>query len=162
METLLGLFLEAREWWPTLNEAEIPEFPYQMVQEQIKGLRKLDILKWMLCDERRHIKCFPHTDNAQRTHPECAGERVPRITENCSDDLLCKPELMVGEVGTGLSPLIEMRMMGPGSNRGQVDAINHWKSRGGNYAKNQGGFICWMSWRWLITYNILRNKIETK
>ena len=55
----------------------------------------------------------PHTEEAQRTHPECAGERAPRITENCSDDLLCKPELMVfgGGVGTGLGSLIEMRMM---------------------------------------------------
>lgn len=58
----------------------------------------------------------PHTEESQRTHPECAGEKVPRITENCCDDLDCKPELMVCWDGSrgrcrAQGPLIEMRMM---------------------------------------------------
>lgn len=74
--------------------------------------------------------------------------------------LPCSPELTVGGVVTELGSLIKTRMMVPWSNRGQVEVVNQESRRG--QSGSQVGLVCWALWRWLMTYGILRNKIEAK
>lgn len=44
---LLWLTESGTQQWPTLNEAETPEYPWQKVEKGIQGLREIGIWKWI-------------------------------------------------------------------------------------------------------------------
>ena len=70
-----------------------------------------------------------HGEETQNTRPVLLRKALEsqRIATVASP---CRPELTVGRVVTELGSLLEMRMTAPGSNRGQVEAIEvRWKQK---------------------------------